>query len=134
MFHVLEFTCWNEEVVRVTSALDCHDRESIGRVAITCGISGETICAPMVACVKARFAARRAPFRLHWLADHGSVYAAAKTIDRAIALNFEPCFTPVESPESSGVAEAFVLAERALDAEMDRHLDGEDGFGKGRNG
>ena len=26
----------------------------------------------------------------------------------ALALNLEPCFTPVESPESNGVAEAFV--------------------------
>jgi hypothetical protein len=27
---------------------------------------------------------------------------------RQSALNLEPCFTPVESPESSGMAEAFV--------------------------
>ena len=26
----------------------------------------------------------------------------------ALALNLEPCFTPVESPESNGMAEAFV--------------------------
>ena len=26
----------------------------------------------------------------------------------ALALNFEPCFTPIESPESNGTAEAFV--------------------------
>jgi putative transposase len=45
---------------------------------------------------------------VQWLADSGSVYAAAKTIEMALALNLEPCFTPVESPESNGVAEAFV--------------------------
>ena len=28
----LEFTCWNGEIVRVAFALDCHDREIIGRV------------------------------------------------------------------------------------------------------
>ena len=33
-----EFTCWNGEVVRVTFALDCHDREVIGWVATTAGI------------------------------------------------------------------------------------------------
>ena len=38
----------------------------------------------------------------------GSVYAAAKTLDIVIALKLEPCFTPVESPERNGVAEAFV--------------------------
>jgi putative transposase len=26
----------------------------------------------------------------------------------ALALNLEPCFTPIESPESNGIAEAFV--------------------------
>ena len=45
---------------------------------------------------------------MRWLADNASVYAAAKTIDIATALNLQPCFTPVESPESNGVAEAFV--------------------------
>jgi putative transposase len=40
--------------------------------------------------------------------DNGSIFAAHKTIEIALALNLEPCFTPVESPESNGVAEAFV--------------------------
>src|SRR5262250_300547 len=39
----LEFTCWNGEVVRLAFALDCHDREVIGWVATTAGISGEMI-------------------------------------------------------------------------------------------
>jgi putative transposase len=39
----LEFTCWNGEVVRLAFALDCHDREVIGWVANTAGISGEMI-------------------------------------------------------------------------------------------
>lgn len=104
----LEFTCWNDQVVRVAFALDCHDREVIGRVATMAGISGEMIRDLMVECVESRFAAPRASHCIQWLADNGSVYAAAKTIDMALALNLEPCFTPVESPESRGVAEAFV--------------------------
>jgi len=48
----------------------------------------------------------RAPHPIQWLADNGSVYAAAKPIEIATALNLTPCFTPVESPESNGVAEA----------------------------
>ena len=94
--------------MRVAFALDCHDREVIAWVATTAGISGEMIRDLMVECVERRFAAVRAPHPIQWLADNGSVYAAAKTLDIAIALNLAPCFTPIESPESNGVAEAFV--------------------------
>jgi transposase InsO family protein len=104
----MEFTCWNGEVVRVAFALDCHDREVIGWAATTGGISGEMIRDLMIGCVEARFGAPRAPHPVQWLSDNGSVYGAAKTIDLALALNLDPCFTPVESPESNGIAEAFV--------------------------
>ena len=105
---ILEFTCWNGEVVRVAFALDCHDREVISWMATTAGISGEIIRDLMIACVEQRFGAIRTPHPIQWLSDNGSVYAAAKTIDLAIALGLVPCFTPVESPESNGIAEAFV--------------------------
>ncbi len=104
----LEFTCWSGEVVRVAFVLDCHDREIIGWTATTAGLSGEMIRDMMVQSVEARFGAPRAPHRVQWLSDNGSIYAAAKTIDIALALNLDPCFTPVESPESNGMAEAFV--------------------------
>jgi transposase InsO family protein len=94
--------------LRVALALDCHDREVVGWVAATAGISGEMIRDLMVECVGRRFGTVRAPHSVQWLADNGSVNAAAKTLDIAIALNLEPCFTPVESPESNGVAEALV--------------------------
>ena len=104
----LEFTCWNGEVVRVAFALDCHDREVIGWVATTAGISGEMIRDMMVQCVEKRFGAIRAPHPRQWLSDNGSIFAAHKTIEIAVALNLVPCFTPVESPDSNGMAEAFV--------------------------
>jgi transposase InsO family protein len=104
----LEFTCWNGEVVRVAFALDCHDREVMGRVATSAGISGEMIRDMMVHCVEQRFGAIRAPHPVQWLSDNGSIFAAHKTIEIAVALNLVPCFTPVESPESNGMAEAFV--------------------------
>lgn len=104
----LEFTCWNGDVVRVAFALDCHDREVIGWLATTAGISGEMIRDLMVECVEKRFGAPRAPHAIQWLADNGAIYAAARTVEIATALNLQPCFTPVESPESNGVAEAFV--------------------------
>lgn len=50
----------------------------------------------------------RAPSKVQWLTDNGSIFAAYRTLDIAAALNLEPCFTPVESPESNGMAEAFV--------------------------
>lgn len=104
----LEFTCWNGEIVRLAFALDCHDREAIGWVATTAGISGEMIRDMMVRCVEQRFAAIRAPHPVQWLSDNGSIFAAHRTVEIALALNLVPCFTPVESPESNGMAEAFV--------------------------
>ena len=104
----LEFTCWNGAVVRVAFALDCHDHEVIGWVATTAGISGEMIRDMMVRCVEQRFGDIRAPHPVQWLSDNGSIFAAHKTIDIAVALNLVPCFTPVESPESNGMAETFV--------------------------
>ena len=47
--------CWNGEIVRVAFALDCHDREAIGWLATTAGISGEMIRDMMVQCVERRF-------------------------------------------------------------------------------
>ncbi len=104
----LEFTCWNGEIVRLAFALDCHDREAIAWVATTAGVSGAMIRDMMVECVEKRFGAFRAPHRVQWLADNGSIFASRKTVEIALALNLEPCFTPVESPESNGMAEAFV--------------------------
>ena len=104
----LEFTCWNGEVVRLAFALDCHDREVISWVATTAGISGEMIRDMMVRCVEQRFGAIRAPHPVQWLADNGSIFTAHRTVEIALALGLVPCFTPVESPESNGMAEAFV--------------------------
>src|SRR3954469_17499214 len=50
----------------------------------------------------------RAPHKVQWLTDKGSIFAAYKTIVIALTLNLEPCFTPVENPESNGMAEALV--------------------------
>ena len=58
--------------------------------------------------VEQRFGTIRAPQPVQWLSDNGSIFAAHRTIEIALALNLVPCFTPVESPESNGMAEAFV--------------------------
>ena len=50
----------------------------------------------------------KAPHSVEWLSDNGSAYTARETLDFAAALGLVPCFTPVQSPESNGIAEAFV--------------------------
>ena len=45
---------------------------------------------------------------VEWLSDNGSPYTAKDTRDFATQLNLVSCFTPVASPESNGLAEAFV--------------------------
>ena len=86
----LEFSCWNGEVVRVAFALDCHDREAISWVATTAGISGEMVRDMMVRCVEKRFGTIRAPHPVQWLSDNGSIFAAHKTIEIALARDFGP--------------------------------------------
>jgi hypothetical protein len=66
---VLEFTCWNGDLVRVAFALDSHDRKVSSWVATTAGIFGEMIRDMMVQCVKQRFGDLRAPHRVQWLTD-----------------------------------------------------------------
>jgi transposase InsO family protein len=77
---VLEFTCWDGDVVRVAFALDGHDREVISWVATTAGISGEMIRDMMAQCVEQPFGELRAPHRVQWLTDNGSIFAAYRTL------------------------------------------------------
>src|SRR5437762_12737754 len=62
----------------------------------------------MVRCVEQRFGGIRAPHPVQWLSDNGSIFAAHRTIENALALNLVPSFTPIESPESNGMPAAFV--------------------------
>ena len=108
-----EIGCWNGEAVRVAFAIDTHDREVMSWVATAgSGISGEMVRDMMLDCVERRFGAPRAPNPVQWLADNGSAYTAGATVDFATALNLVACFTPVRSPESNGVCEAFVKTIR----------------------
>ena len=85
------------------------DREAISWVATTTGISGEMIRDLMVEAVESRFGpVERAPRPMEWLTDNGSCYTASDTVSFALGLGMLPCFTPVKSPESNGMAESFV--------------------------
>ena len=105
----LEFTCWNGDVVRMAFIIDAFDREIIACAAVCgAGISGSDVRDMMLEAVEKRFGAVRAPHPIEHLSDNGSPYTAKQTRDFAAALNLVPCFTPVKSPESNGMSEAFV--------------------------
>jgi transposase InsO family protein len=104
-----EITCWSGEKVRAAFIIDAFDREVIAHVAVTgAGISGSDVRDMMLAAVERRFGADRAPHPVEHLSDNGSCYSAGETRDFARQLGLVPCFTPVRSPESNGMAEAFV--------------------------
>ncbi len=104
-----ELGCDNGEKVRVAFALDCCDREAISFVATTEGIKGEDVRDLMTVAVETRFGpVNRLPGVIEWLTDNGSGYIAGETRRFAREIGFEPLTTPVQSPQSNGMAEAFV--------------------------
>lgn len=105
----LEIAAENGERVRVAFALDCCDREAMSYVATTAGITGEDVRDLMVAAVEHRFGAvNQLPSLIEWLTDNGSCYVARDTRRFARELGLVPKTTPLESPQSNGMAEAFV--------------------------
>jgi transposase InsO family protein len=103
-----EIPCWNGEVLRVAFSLDTCDRELMTWCASPTGISGEMIRDLMFESVERRFGTDSTPHPIQWLSDNGSAYRAHETIGFAMRLGLVPCFTPVRSPQSNGMAEAFV--------------------------
>jgi transposase InsO family protein len=103
-----EIAARDGSIVRVLFAIDACDREILAWQATTAGISGEMVRDLMVACVERRFGATRTIHAVEWLSDNGSAYRAKDTLDTATALGLRLAFTPARSPESNGIAEAFV--------------------------
>jgi len=104
-----EIGCDNGEKVRVAFALDCCDREAIAHIATTEGIKGEDVRDLIVTAVESRFGqVNRLPGTIEWLSDNGSGYIAHETRAMARDIGLEPRTTPVRSPQSNGMAEAFV--------------------------
>ena len=58
--------------------------------------------------VERRFGTHRAPEKVEVLSDNGSAYTAKDTRIFARQLGLKSCFTPVKSPQSNGMSEAFV--------------------------
>ena len=77
-------------------------------MATTGGIDGSDIRDLMVESVERRFGlVDELPKPLKWLSDNGSPYTAADTRALARLIGLVPCTTPIHSPQSNGMAEAF---------------------------
>ena len=106
---MFEILCWNAQKVRVAFAMDCCDREVLGYIATTGGITGDMVRDLMASSMEYRFGkADSLPHPIEWLSDNGSAYTANETIAFARLMGFIPCTTPYYSPESNGMAESFV--------------------------
>jgi transposase InsO family protein len=104
-----EFSCWSGEVIRGAFIIDAHDREIIAwRAVVGAGISGSDVRDMMLEAVERRFGGLHATSPVELLSDNGSVYTARETRLFAQQLGLRSCFTPVQSPQSNGISEAFV--------------------------
>jgi putative transposase len=104
-----EIGCDNGEKVRIAFTLDCCDREAISWVATTGGINSSDIRDLMVESVERRFGlVNKLAKPIEWLSDNGSPYTAGETRALARDIGLAPCTTPIQSPQSNGMAEAFV--------------------------
>ena len=105
----LEICADNGERVRLAFSLDCCDREVMSWVAVgNAGIDGNLVRDMMLEAVEQRFGIPQAPTPIQWLSDNGSPYIAGDTRAFARELGLVPLTTPIESPQSNGIAEAWV--------------------------
>jgi putative transposase len=104
-----EIDCDNGERVRIAFTLDCCDREAISWVATTGGINSSDIRDLMIESIEHRFGlVNRSPMSIEWLSDNGSPYTAHETRKFARGIGLVPRTTPIQSPQSNGMAEALV--------------------------
>ena len=102
--------CWSGEVISVAFAIDCHDREVPAFIASPRPLTGADIRTLMDRMLWARFgeATLKAPHAIQWLSDNGPQYTATASMLYAHELGLGPITTPAYSPQSNGLAEAFV--------------------------
>jgi putative transposase len=105
-----EIRCWSGERVQVAFSLDCCDREAIAWVAKAEPLAGGDIRDLMAQSIEGRFGpgSTRVPHPIQWLSDNGPPYTADETRRFGAESGFAVCTTPAYSPESNGMAEAFV--------------------------
>jgi transposase InsO family protein len=100
--------CWNGDRVHIAFSLDTCDREIMRWIASTIGIDGQQIRNLMLETVEYRFGQAKVPRVVQWLSDNGSCYVSRETVSFGRELGLDIRTTPVRSPESNGMAEAFV--------------------------
>jgi len=106
---VFEIACWNGERVRVAFSMDFADREVLSYMATTGGINGEIIRELMAEAIEYRFGiVDQVPWPIQWLSDNGPAYISHETQAFARSMGLKICTTPHYSPESNGMAEAFI--------------------------
>lgn len=103
-----EIHCFNGEKVYVAFSLDCHDRYLIDYVASKKPLLALDIQSLMISSIEKRFDNNKAPQIIQWLSDRGSIYRSLETIECGRYLNLKSCFTRPRTPQSNGMAEAFV--------------------------
>src|SRR5262249_3834668 len=104
-----EIGCDNGERVRVAFALDCCDLEAMSVLASAAGIAGQAVRGLMMAALQHRLGrGNRLPVKIEWLSNNGSCCVAGDARSFARDIGLEPRTTPLESPQSNGMAEAFV--------------------------
>lgn len=101
--------CWNGDRVHVAFSLDTCDREAMRYIASTIGVDGIAIRDLMLETVEYRFdRGYKLSNKIQWLSDNGPCYTSRETVRFGRSLGFDICTTPAYSPESNGMAEAFV--------------------------
>jgi putative transposase len=100
--------CWNGERVHVAFSIDSCDREVMRYIASTIGINGKAIRDLMIETVEYRIGRSVVPFKIQWLSDNASCYTARETVAFGKSLGLDIRTTLPYSPESNGLAEAFV--------------------------
>ena len=90
-------------------ALDCCDREAMSVVGTSAGLSGDDVRHLMVTAIEHRVGrVNRLPQPTEWPSDNVSPYVARETRSFARDLGLAPKTTLLETPQSNGIAEAFV--------------------------
>lgn len=107
-----EIRCSNGERVRVLFGMDTCDREIMAYAATTSGYTSDMVQSVMLSCLERRFHQLSTPRPVEWLSDNGSCYRASETQSFGANLGLVCRYTPVRSPQSNGMAEAFVKTFR----------------------
>jgi putative transposase len=104
----LEIACANGEYIQLGFVLDCHDREAIAYRAVVGDFQATDVQQLVHAAVRARFGTTMPSAPLQFLSDNGSIYTALASVCMTEQLGLTPITTPAYSPQSNGMAEAFV--------------------------